>query len=114
METERKYLVTEVPKDLDAWPREDVAQGYIALTEDGTEVRVRRMGAKYYETVKTGQRSDARGNRNRAGQRTVRDAVGSDRGKANREDAISNCLSRTRHRVGRLSRPPEGPRDRGN
>ena len=55
METERKYLVTEVPKDLDAWPREDVAQGYIALTEDGTEVRVRRMGAKYYETVKTGQ-----------------------------------------------------------
>ena len=33
METERKYLVTEVPKDLDAWPREDVAQGYIALTE---------------------------------------------------------------------------------
>ena len=55
METERKYLVTDVPKDLDAWPREDVAQGYIALTEDGTEVRVRRMGAKYYETVKTGQ-----------------------------------------------------------
>ena len=53
-EIERKFLVPQVPKNLDRYPHAVYLQGYIALGDDGTEVRLRRVGDTYFETVKTG------------------------------------------------------------
>jgi CYTH domain-containing protein len=51
-EIERKFRVTaELPGLSDPEP---IRQGYIAWTPDGTEVRVRRRGTRYYLTVKRG------------------------------------------------------------
>jgi len=52
-ETERKFLVRELPEELKALPRDKIRQGYLA-SEDDTEVRVRAVGKKYYLTVKAG------------------------------------------------------------
>jgi len=54
VEIERKFLVPQVPNNLDRYPQDDFLQGYIALAEDGTEVRLRKIGDQYFETVKTG------------------------------------------------------------
>ncbi len=54
-ETERKYLVKEVPKNLNTFVHATIEQGYIAITNDGMEVRIRRFGEKYFETVKAGK-----------------------------------------------------------
>ena len=51
-EVERKWLVTELP-DLGRLRGKDVIQGYIAVTSDGTEVRVRQKGDKYFQTIKS-------------------------------------------------------------
>ena len=54
-EIERKFLVTgELPDDLDQYPSEQIGQGYVAVAEDGTEVRVRARGGDYTLTVKSG------------------------------------------------------------
>lgn len=50
-EIERKWLVRDVPR-LDTLKREHIVQGYLAISPDGTEVRIRRKGAKCFETVK--------------------------------------------------------------
>ena len=52
-EIERKYLVRAVP-NLEGVKRQEVLQGYMAVDADGTEVRLRRIGGRYVETVKTG------------------------------------------------------------
>lgn len=51
-EVERKWLVTELP-DLSGLKGKEVIQGYIAVTSDGTEVRVRQKGDKYFQTIKS-------------------------------------------------------------
>jgi CYTH domain-containing protein len=54
-ELERKFLVTgELPDDLDRYPSEEISQGYVAVADDGTEVRVRARGGDYTLTVKSG------------------------------------------------------------
>ena len=54
-EIERKFLVTgELPDDLDRCPSEEISQGYVAVADDGTEVRVRARGGDYTLTVKSG------------------------------------------------------------
>ena len=54
-EIERKFLVTgELPDDLDKYPSEEISQGYVAVADDGTEVRVRARGDGYTLTVKSG------------------------------------------------------------
>ena len=54
-EIERKFLVTgELPDDLDQFPSEEISQGYLAVADDGTEVRVRARGGDYTLTVKSG------------------------------------------------------------
>lgn len=54
-EIERKFLVKEIPAGLGKYPSNDISQGYLAVTDDGTEIRIRRKGTKYYETVKSGE-----------------------------------------------------------
>ena len=53
-EIERKFLVTELPQELESYPKNEIIQGYISILEDGTEERVRKKGARFFHTVKTG------------------------------------------------------------
>jgi CYTH domain-containing protein len=51
-EVERKWLVTE-PPNLDGIRGKEVIQGYLAVSIDGTEVRVRKKADKYFLTTKS-------------------------------------------------------------
>lgn len=53
-EIERKFLVQSLPENLENYPHDEVVQGYVAIAEDGTEVRLRKKGDKYFQTVKSG------------------------------------------------------------
>jgi CYTH domain-containing protein len=56
-EIERKFLVQELPPGIDSYPAENILQGYVAIEESGTEVRLRARGtgndAIYSLTVKS-------------------------------------------------------------
>jgi adenylate cyclase len=52
IEVERKWLVP-TPPDLPAHQGKNVIQGYIAVAEDGTEVRLRQIGEQFFQTVKS-------------------------------------------------------------
>jgi CYTH domain-containing protein len=52
-EIERKWLVSDRP-DLSGCKRVKFVQGYLAVVADATEVRLRKAGRKYFETVKKG------------------------------------------------------------
>ncbi len=54
MEIERKFLIDHVPPDLDAHPSSRIDQGYIAITDDGVEVRIRNYGDRSFLTIKSG------------------------------------------------------------
>ena len=54
MEIERKFLVPTLPDDLARWPSAAIDQGYLALTPEGVEVRIRRKGDDCFLTVKHG------------------------------------------------------------
>lgn len=54
MEIERKFLVGTVPENLDQYPNKIILQGYIVIAPDGTEVRLRQKGGKFFQTVKSG------------------------------------------------------------
>jgi adenylate cyclase len=53
-EIERKYLVDDSPQHLDRFPSSEIRQGYLAIDEDGTEVRVRSRSGSATLTVKQG------------------------------------------------------------
>ena len=55
LEIERKFLVTSLPGAMDRDPHEHIIQGYVVVGADGSEVRLRRKGQKYFETVKLGR-----------------------------------------------------------
>jgi CYTH domain-containing protein len=57
-EIERKFLVRSLPENLEPYPHTDIEQGYLAISEDGAEVRIRRKGKEYFQTVKSGGRQD--------------------------------------------------------
>jgi CYTH domain-containing protein len=52
-EIERKWLLSDSP-DLSDCKRAKIIQGYLAVTPDTTEIRLRQKGRKYFETVKKG------------------------------------------------------------
>ena len=54
MEIERKFLVPTLLAELTRHPAHEIDQGYLALTPEGVEVRVRRKGNKRFLTVKHG------------------------------------------------------------
>lgn len=61
-EIERKFLVKQLPDNLQQYPSTEIIQGYLAITEDGTEVRLRQKGDRYFQTLKCGfglQRGEA-------------------------------------------------------
>ena len=53
-EIERKFLIDSLPREYNKYPYKDIIQGYIVITDD-TEVRIRKKGDEYFQTVKTGK-----------------------------------------------------------
>ena len=53
-EIERKFLVREVPPGVARHRAEPIAQGYLAIADDGVETRIRRRGEVTTLTVKSG------------------------------------------------------------
>ncbi len=54
-EIERKFLIKSLPQNLEQYPHENIVQGYLAITEDGTELRLRQKKGRYFQTVKSGR-----------------------------------------------------------
>ena len=54
-EIERKFLVSELPPDIHGYPHHDIVQGYLRISDDGTEERVRKKGSRYMHTTKSGE-----------------------------------------------------------
>ncbi len=54
MEIERKFLIPRLPEDLTHFPSAIIDQGYLALTPEGVEVRIRRKNEDGFLTVKHG------------------------------------------------------------
>ena len=52
VEIERKFLVEQLPGQLDTYPSREIEQGYLAITDD-VEVRLRRYGEQMFLTVKS-------------------------------------------------------------
>jgi CYTH domain-containing protein len=52
-EIERKFVLDALPSDLDERPRRHLEQGYLAIGEDGVEVRIRRSDDTATLTVKS-------------------------------------------------------------
>jgi predicted adenylyl cyclase CyaB len=53
-EIERKFLVKSLPENLNQYPRQEISQGYVSVSKDGVEVRLRKEGDKYFQTIKSG------------------------------------------------------------
>jgi adenylate cyclase len=53
-EIERKFLVQRPPPGLDERAHSELEQGYLAIGEDGTEVRIRRSDDRHFLTIKSG------------------------------------------------------------
>ena len=51
-EIERKFLVEQLPQELEIDTEDEIAQGYLAIGED--EVRLRRRGDRFLVTAKRG------------------------------------------------------------
>jgi CYTH domain-containing protein len=52
-EIERKFVLSDRPSGLKSHPHQRIEQGYVAIGEDGVEVRVRRAGDECTLTVKS-------------------------------------------------------------
>jgi adenylate cyclase len=51
-EIERVFKVRQLPKNLEQYPSENIVQGYLAIDVTGSEVRLRKIGDRYFETYK--------------------------------------------------------------
>jgi CYTH domain-containing protein len=54
-EIERKYLVNRIPAETDRLTGIPIEQGYLAVSADGAEIRLRRKGDRFFQTVKKGR-----------------------------------------------------------
>ena len=62
MEIERKYLVRELPANLDSYPHVEIEQGYLCTSPT---LRIRKAGDAYILTVKEKVRTDSSALHNR-------------------------------------------------
>jgi len=53
-EIERKFLVKKLPPEIDRYPHSEIMQGYLIVTDNDVEIRIRKKGVIYSETVKAG------------------------------------------------------------
>ena len=54
-EIERKFLVSNLPDTLDSHLHAAIRQGYLIITDDGTELRIRQKADRYFQTIKMGE-----------------------------------------------------------
>ncbi len=54
-EIERKFLVRQLPDDMERHPSRKIEQGYLVVKRDGTQVRLRRAGITCSLTLKRGR-----------------------------------------------------------
>jgi adenylate cyclase len=54
IELERKFVLGERPRCLDETRSEPIEQAYLVVTDDGWELRVRRIGERFVLTIKHG------------------------------------------------------------
>ncbi len=54
MEIERKFLVTELPPELDSVVGISIRQGYVAIEDSDFELRFRQKDGSFYQTIKQG------------------------------------------------------------
>ena len=53
-EVERKFVVQSIPFSLEKYPFNNIRQGYLLISADESEVRVRQKGDCYFLTLKKG------------------------------------------------------------
>jgi len=53
-EIERKFIVNDLPPNLENYPSNEIMQGYLIITDNNIEVRIRKKGERFSETVKAG------------------------------------------------------------
>jgi adenylate cyclase len=51
-EIERVFKVRHIPENIEKYPHENIVQGYLAIDVTGAEVRLRKIGERYFETFK--------------------------------------------------------------
>ena len=51
-EIERVFKVRQIPKNIEQYPSQNIVQGYLAIDVTGAEVRLRKIGERYFETLK--------------------------------------------------------------
>ena len=51
-EIEKVFRVRRLPKNLNRYPSENIIQGYLAVEQGGSEVRLRKIGKRHIETFK--------------------------------------------------------------
>jgi|SRR5450432_1583528 len=56
-EIERKFLLKRVPDDLEQFPHDEIAQGYLAIESGGVQVRLRKKGNVRSLTYKRGTKN---------------------------------------------------------
>jgi CYTH domain-containing protein len=56
-EIERKFLLKRVPAELDQFPHDEIAQGYLAIESGGVQVRLRKKGNVRSLTYKRGTKN---------------------------------------------------------
>jgi adenylate cyclase len=54
VEIERKFVLSAPPAGLGGHPSQPIRQGYLAIADDGVEVRIRERGERATLTVKSG------------------------------------------------------------
>ena len=55
VEIERKFLVSRIPPEVQHGTGVLIEQGYLAVSADGTEIRLRRKGERFFQTLKKGR-----------------------------------------------------------
>jgi adenylate cyclase len=55
IEIERKFLVGELPAAIAKYAGKAIRQGYLIITDDGTELRIRQKGNRFFQTIKRGE-----------------------------------------------------------
>ena len=53
-EIERKFIVSSLPRQLDSDSGQRIRQGYVIISEDDIELRIRQKQDKYFQTIKMG------------------------------------------------------------
>ena len=92
MEIERKYLVNELPANLDTYPHVEIEQGYLCTSPT---LRIRRMGDAFILTVKEKQHTGSSAIVNREEEFPMsRDSYEHLRAKCD-----GNLVSKTRYRI---------------